>query len=66
MVPVINFHHSSPMNSPTSASVAIDGAERGNWRFDVDFVAGHYIASAIGPVNEATDAFKVNPPFYFK
>jgi len=46
-------------SSPTSARIAIDGAERANWRFDIDNLIGHYIASAVGPAHEATDAFKV-------
>jgi len=44
--------------SPKSARVAIDGVEQGNWRFDVDRVAEHLIATATGPISEATAAFK--------
>lgn len=54
------------MHSPTSATIAIDKRHQPDWRFDIDQLQNHTIASAIGPVSEAIDSFKVTKILFFK
>lgn len=47
----------------TSATIAIDGKHRAEWRFDIDYLGGNHItACALGPPAESIGSFKDTLP----